>query len=405
MKSRNCEQIQAQLLDYIEREMSSDDRERVSEHLAQCHNCNMEYEGLRAMLNTTRNLPIDDPGEEFWRQLPQKVLEEVRQHKKNAAVSDIINADKINNVVNLHTQRQPANHDVYHQVGSGFQPSSNGKAARTNYHTDFKAHRLTAAAAIAAILLLVINVTMINVTVLSPNSNRLWFDQANYQARIDTNSALPQLVKMLPLTSPADSAPLGFVEQNRADKAYAVGTMLAASFVYVHNRQFPAALQQLHILQNRLQQPSHNPQVSAVTLSSIRKAVELLQAPDIIEVNENAEQQLAALLTQFQVDYGNFISRSQAQQLILYRAGIWVFNVGLAVAAQDSTALMGQDVVPQLNYLQKAFSRLKAPVGVRNSLQDIATVLVQQSSDNAPLNRKNFESLQQALQNLNALLS
>ena len=121
MKSRNCEQIQAQLLDYIEREMSSDDRERVSEHLAQCHNCNMEYEGLRAMLNTTRNLPIDDPGEEFWRQLPQKVLEEVRQHKKNAAVSDIINADKINNVVNLHTQRQPANHDVYHQVGSGFQ--------------------------------------------------------------------------------------------------------------------------------------------------------------------------------------------------------------------------------------------------------------------------------------------
>ena len=129
-----------------------------------------------------------------------------------------------------------------------------------------------------------------------------------------------------------------------------------------------------------------------------------MQAPDI-DVNENTEQQLTALLTQFQVDYGNFISRSQAQQLILYRAGIWVFNVGLAVAAQDSTALMGQDVVPQLNYLQKAFSRLKAPVGVRNSLQDIATVLVQQSSDNAPLNRKNFESLQQALQNLNALLS
>ena len=77
MSSRNCKEIRAELLDYIEQEMPMDERQRVAEHLAECHNCKEEYKGLRAMLNKAKNLAVEDPGEEFWRQLPEKPHQEL----------------------------------------------------------------------------------------------------------------------------------------------------------------------------------------------------------------------------------------------------------------------------------------------------------------------------------------
>jgi len=335
----------------------------------------MEYKRLRAMLNTTKNLSVNDPGEEFWRQLPQNVLEEVRQHKKKAAIT---------NVVNLDAQRQSS--------------SSGGK---TSYHSSYKNPRLSAAAAIAAILLLAINVTL-----LSPKSASVWFDQASYQARIDTGKALPQLAQALALPIITDSpfAPLGFAEQHRTDKVYAVGAMLAASFAYLQDRHYQSALQQLHALQHQLQQLAQNRRVSAIILSSIRKAAELLQSVDFA-TNTSEQKQVAGLLAQFQGDYETFISETQPQQLVLFRAGIWVFNAALAVAAQDSAALNWPELVAQLSYLQKAFAQIKAPVGIGNSLQEIAVIIEQHTLDNTSLSDKEFDALQEALQNLNTLLS
>ena len=351
------------------------------------------------MLNTTKNLPVDDPGEEFWRQLPQKVLEEVRQYKKKAA------ADAVNNVVNLVGQRQKSARDP-HGIAAHYPESksiSPSKAAthQSNHYNDFTRHKLSAVAAIAAVLLLVFNVLL-----LSPKSGYLWFDQASYQARIDLGKALPQLAQTLALPGTANTRfeTLGFV-QDRTERTYSVGIMLAAAFAQLQSGNFQSALQQLHALQKQVQQPTRNHQVSAVTMSSIRKATELLQAEDITS-NRVKQQQVSELLTQFQGDYEKYIANNvQSRQLVLFRSGIWVFNAALAVAAQDRVALRWMGFASQLDYLQKGFARLNAPAGVRKSLQEIAAIIARQSAESDSLSDKDFSNLQQALQNLNTLLS
>jgi anti-sigma factor RsiW len=380
MNSPNCEQIQAELLDYLEQEMPADERKRVAEHLAECKNCNKEYKGLRAMLNNAKNLPIEDPGEEFWRRLPQKVLAEVRQERVKQERQARAQSPA-NNVIDLSNKRQLKN-----------RPSA--KPARLNYHTDFNTHRLTATLAIAATLLLVFNVVLF-----SPKSGFLWFDQMQFQAHINTQhlSALAQSVAHTEARSSASgdqSARLGFVEQQRADKAFVVGSWLAEVFVYLHDDHAQLAADQLL----RLQQYLQHRQVSAVTLSTLRKSIDLLQSTN------PKPKQAAELLRGFQHDYGNFLAHTAPQQIALYRSGIWVFNASLAVAAKDAKAIGRLGEAAQMDYLQTAFLRMQAPAGVQNSLQEIATIS-NRLADQSALSDADYRGLQRALQNLYTLLA
>jgi anti-sigma factor RsiW len=374
-------------LDYLEQEMSAEERKRMAEHLAECQNCMKEYKGLRAMLNNAKTLPIEDPGEEFWQQLPQKVLaevtkERVKQQRQARAQSptnrSAINRSPTNNVIDFSGKRQLKS-----------QPPA--KPVRLNRHTDFNAHRLTTTLAIAATLLLVFNVMLF-----SPKSGFLWFDQKQFQAQINTQnlSTVAQTVAHS-LAADGKSARLGFVEQQRVDNTFVVGAWLAESFAYLHDNQIQRTSDQLQRLQKYLQ----NQQVSAVTLSTLRKSIERLQST-------NAKPQSASeLLRRFQHDYENFLAHTAPQQVALYRAGIWVFNASLAVAAKDAEAIGQLGEAAQMDYLQKVFIRMQAPAGVQRSLHEIATIINRLAGQKSPLSDADYRGLQRELRNLYTLLA
>ncbi|WP_455211474.1 zf-HC2 domain-containing protein [Kaarinaea lacus] len=372
MSSPNCSQIQAELLDYLEEEMSSDERERVAQHLEECHNCKKEYKGLCAMLNKAKNLPVEDPGEEFWRQLPQNVLTQVKRERHARAQLPQ------NNVIDFSSKRR--------SVWNG----ASTEGVRVNYHTDFKAHRLTTILAVAATLLLVCNVMLF-----SPKSGLLWFDQTQFQAHIETQN-LSALAQSVPYSSSSSSqsARLGFVEQRRYDQAFSVGSLLGKSFAFVQDKQYQLAAQQLQRLLEYLQEQT----VSAVTLSSLRKTVEMLQATNV------KTQYVIELMSGFQRDYENFLAHTAPRQVVLYRAGIWWFNTSLAVAAKDANAIGQLGEAAQIDYLQKSFLRMNAPVGVHSSLEEIATISYQLAGQQKTLSDADYHSLQRALQNLHTLL-
>ncbi|MGD8594050.1 MAG: zf-HC2 domain-containing protein [Gammaproteobacteria bacterium] len=385
MNSPNCEQIQAELLDYLEQEMSAAERKRVTEHLAECEKCKKEYKGLRAMLNNAKNLPIEDPGEEFWRQLPLNVLDEVRRERVKQAwrarAQTPVNQSPANNVIDISNKRKLVNRPP-------------AKPARLNYHTDFSVHRLSATLAIAATLLLVFNVMQF-----SPKSGFLWFDQMQFQAHINTQhlSAVAKTVAQIEARSSASgdqSTRLGFVEQQRTDKAFVVGSWLAEAFVYLHDDHTQLAADQLL----RLQQYLQHRQVSAVTLSTLRKSIEILQSTN------PKSMRAAELLRGFQHDYGNYLAHTAPRQVALYRSGIWVFNASLAVAAKDAKAVGQLGDVAQMDYLQTAFLRMKAPAGVQNSLQEFATIS-HRLAGQSTLSDSDYRGLQRSLQNLYTLLA
>ena len=380
MNSTNCEQIRTVLLDYLEKEMPADERDRVAEHLAECQFCKKEYKGLRAMLNNAKNLAIEDPGEEFWQTLPRKVLAQVKQEKLARERLDASQSPP-NNIIDFSHKRQSS--------------LASAKSTSLEHHTDFKTHRFTAALALVATLLLVFNVMLF-----SPKSGFLWFDQTRFQAHIKTQNLtnVAQSVAQTVLHSSASngkSTRLGFVEQQRTDKGFVVGAWLAESFVYLHDNNIQAASEQLKYLQQYLE----NQQVSAVTLSTLRKSIEMLHS-----TNGKATHS-AELLSRFQYDYENFLAHTAPRQVALYRAGIWVFNAGLAVAAKDRNAIGQLGDASQIDYLQKAFLQMQAPTGVHNSLREIATISNRVADRQSPLSDNDYRELQQALQNLYILLA
>ena len=81
MKSMTCKQVQAILVDFIESEIPVDQRKRLHDHLSECYICSQEYNGLRDMINNTKDLSIPDPGDAFWASLPDLVLEDVNSQK------------------------------------------------------------------------------------------------------------------------------------------------------------------------------------------------------------------------------------------------------------------------------------------------------------------------------------
>jgi hypothetical protein len=199
-------------------------------------------------------------------------------------------------------------------------------------------------------------------------------------------------------TSFDESARLGFVDQQHAATAFMVGSWFAETFAYWHAGQYELALSQLQRLQSLLQQQP----VSAVTLSSLRKAEEMLKVG--MQSGKPKPEQTLNLLNGFQQDYENFLSHTAPQQLVLYRAGIWVFNASLAVEAKDAAAVAQLANAAQLDYLQNAFVRLNAPPGVHNTLRNIAVTANSLPSEQKSLSDQDYRSLQQALRNLHALL-
>jgi hypothetical protein len=81
-----------------------------------------------------------------------------------------------------------------------------------------------------------------------------------------------------------------------------------------------------------------------------------------------------------------------------------VFNASLAVAAKDAKAVGQLGDVAQMDYLQTAFLRMKAPAGVQNSLQEFATIS-HRLAGQSTLSDSDYRGLQRSLQNLYTLLA
>jgi hypothetical protein len=389
MNFQNCDDIKAVLLDYTEREVSAAEQKQIADHLAVCENCNKEYQGLHAMLNKAKTIPINDPGEGFWRQLPQKVLQEVMQERAKLANAKVIN---------LPGKRQAVNQPF---IGENKQMREAVDVASGTSRSHQQNRGFIPALAIAATLLLAINVM-----VFTPNTEYLWFDQGHFQAQINYADGLGVLAQKVSAKS-RDAVRMGFVEQQASVNNYRIGSLLAESFVYVRangsvgsdfDNNAMLLKQKLQQLYDQLQ----NANVSAVTSSSIRQAMDLLQAANSSNKRSNDKydhEALAKLLSIFQHDYENYLIRTKPQQLPIYRSGIWVFNMDLAAAANQSELIRREINGEQLSYLQNSFYRLKAPVGIQKSLQEIAIII-----DGGLSSEKDLRSLRQELHNLRVML-
>lgn len=367
MSSVKCEQVNSLLIDFIELELPYDEDENVKQHLEQCNTCNTEYNRLRTMLNKIHKIPVHEPGEKFWNEFPEKVLSEVRHAKAKQTTADIIDFYRSKHVPET---KAPSSLTLEPQPFSVSRLSNRA--------------RISASMAIAATLLLVINIVTF-----SPKSDGLWFDPLPFIAKLSYQTDVTVIANKL--TSQSNSTVgYGFIDQQMSSiNAFDIGALLAESMILVHVNKNSQARENVSRLFEYLQ-------VQGVPLNV---STYLGQTIEALDQEKPAKSQLK-LLSGFQSEFENYIIGKNYNHLMLFRTGLWSLNIGIAAAERNEQLLRAVYKSGEIQYLQKAYSRINVAPGVNKSLQDIAEKI-----SNRPMSDRDFRSIEKSIENLQSLLS
>ena len=221
MNSISCDYVRGVLVDYIEEEIPTNQRYLVKQHLQSCDGCNSEFNGIKIMLGNANNSLLQDPGEEFWNQLPQRVLQEVR--REQAIQKDIHRVLTLPVAESAETMTRPVDQGtvatLHTIVGS--------KRAYTNSLLPFFAVAATVTLVFSSLLFW------------SPQqASRV--DSTGFQAGINANKQLVSLShKMRPVTTA--STGYGFSAQVTETRSFTVGTLLSETVSYLHGDDISGA--------------------------------------------------------------------------------------------------------------------------------------------------------------------
>ena len=84
---KECDEIQAKMLGYIECELSDDMCQDIESHLDKCCICKEELKALRLTRQKIMKFEVDDPGSQFWDSFPDQVLASAKQEQRAQEVS------------------------------------------------------------------------------------------------------------------------------------------------------------------------------------------------------------------------------------------------------------------------------------------------------------------------------
>lgn len=70
-RNRECNEVRRRASDYLDSDISEEDRQRILKHLDECENCPTFFESLRATISSLASLPA----RAIPRRLKQKLLE------------------------------------------------------------------------------------------------------------------------------------------------------------------------------------------------------------------------------------------------------------------------------------------------------------------------------------------
>ncbi len=70
-RNRECDEVRKRASDYLDSDISEEDRQRILKHLDECENCPTFFESLRATISSIGSLPA----RAIPRRLKQKLLD------------------------------------------------------------------------------------------------------------------------------------------------------------------------------------------------------------------------------------------------------------------------------------------------------------------------------------------
>jgi len=75
----SCDDVKSRLQEYVTRELTSEGRRRVDEHLLECEECRRELALMSAIVSNLESQPVDEPSPDFSRKLMASLSPQRRQ--------------------------------------------------------------------------------------------------------------------------------------------------------------------------------------------------------------------------------------------------------------------------------------------------------------------------------------
>ena len=374
MNSISCDYVRNVLVDYIENEIPRDQRFNIKRHLQACDECNNEYNGIRTMLGNANNSGfVEEPGQEFWNELPQRVLREV---KREQAIQS-----NITNVMDF-----PAPND---QSADNSLPSlenskdfSDAQSVNATTHTPAKHpnHPFVPVFALAATVALVVSAVLF----WSPQKT-LRFDSADFQAKINSDKELISLAHRF-RSNGTPASRFGFANQATVVSGFDMGTMFSETVSYLTGDDLPGANENMNqmsmaLIDNRL------PKNLTGKLSQAQAMIQFAQINRL--GSAEAGRQSMTRLLEFQQAYENYLRMNDERELTLFKTAIWSYNIGLAALAGDVNAVkqITQQEHLKPSVLVTEMIKINAPRGVLVTLGDIDYLVSAKTFDETQLHK------------------
>jgi hypothetical protein len=193
-----------------------------------------------------------------------------------------------------------------------------------------------------------------------PSTAQPVFDSTGFQSRIAAPKGIGGLANDLSLYGKAGQS-MGFAAKSEEAKTFLIGSFYSECIAYVRAGKADLALDRLKAIENEF--------ILMGVPGSIYNFISKIE--NAINSKKYDKAVLLDFFSLFQPVYQDYLKSKGQDRLILFQAGSWLMDMGLAAAAQD-TSLLKQ---PQtLNYFIAEMKRMDAPKGVQDSLAEISTV-------------------------------
>ncbi len=186
------------------------------------------------------------------------------------------------------------------------------------------------------------------------------FDSTGFQSRIAAPKGFGGLANDLSLYGKGGQA-MGFAAKSEEAKTFLIGSFYSECIAYVHAGKGDLALDRLKAIENEF--------IAMGVPTSVYNFISKIE--NAIATKKYDKAVLLDFFALFQPVYEDYLKSKGQDRLILFQAGSWLMDMGLAAAAQDTTLLKQPRT---LTYFIAEMKRMDAPKGVQDSLAEISAI-------------------------------
>ncbi|NOZ54018.1 MAG: zf-HC2 domain-containing protein [Gammaproteobacteria bacterium] len=437
MHQLSCDDIQSSLIDYLEFELPILLRQQFNEHLTLCDQCREQHDDLQNVIIDTKSLGTEEPDQQFWQELPNKILHEVKSHEHqtshataDSTIASIADDATGNIFSDAFSNRLQSKSNVLPftalakkaQLSStednriGIQPKpkhpqilqrQTPETPETQQLNEKPYSKLSwpkiilpmaASAMLAVCSVLFVNQSNIHQSdhVRISNDTPMHYDSVAAQLRISTDAALTDKAlanlaqAMIPINH--QSPRFGFTSQNAILNSFSIGALFSETIVYIKSNDKTLVKTHLALLSSVLSQQADSKQL----VQKIQLLQTQIQSGSSPAVNADALNKIMnRYASSLKSVVNNSLKSAADKELVLFKAGAWSYD--LALAALAKVALLSSQV-DEINIFKNQLQHLGAPAGVSKSLEEINDLAMKKV-----MSDEDYKKIVQEIENIRSL--